>query len=302
MKNLLPLLALLLTTAACATGSAPGGREAPSGLGISALSRKSSAWSLAWSDEFDGPAGAAPDASKWTYDLGGDGFGNQELETYCAPGSAAAPCDPAHPNAVMDGRGHLVISAVKNADGKWTSARLKTFGLKDFQYGRVEARMRLPYGAGLWPAFWLLGTDIPTVGWPSCGEIDIMENVPGDVPGGLGADTIKSTLHGPGYSGVNGYGRTVKFPGGGRVDDEYHVYGAIWSPGKIEFYLDDPSNVFFVASRAGIPAGTKWVFDHPFFVIMNLAVGGSWPKDPKPETPNPANMLVDYVRVYRRAP
>ncbi len=302
MKDLLPLLPLLFAANACATGSVPGGRQAPSGVTFSAQSETPASWSLAWSDEFDGPAGALPDPAKWTYDTGGDGFGNQELETYCAAGSSAAPCDAARPNAAMDGRGRLVITALKDADGRWTSARLKTFGLKSFQYGRVEARMRLPYGAGLWPAFWMLGTDIPAVGWPTSGEIDIMENVPGDVPGGLGVDTIKSTLHGPGYSGVNGYGRNTKLPAGGRVDDEFHVYGAIWSPGKVEFYVDDPSQVFFVASQKGLPPGKTWVFDHPFFIIMNLAVGGSWPRDPKPETPDPAKMLVDYVRVYRRAP
>jgi beta-glucanase (GH16 family) len=268
-----------------------------------AASAKSAApgWSLAWSDEFDGPAGALPDPAKWRYDVGhgGDGWGNQELEYYCAPGEGA-PCDPKRPNAVQDGRGHLVISAVKDSSGTWTSARINTKGLARFQYGRVEARVRLPAAAGLWPAFWLLG--VSTEGWPSCGEIDVMENVPGNVPGGLGADTIKSTIHGPGYSGGEGIGKTRKFPGGGRVDDEFHVYGTIWSPGKVSFYVDDWTKPFFTATPRDLPKGRRWVYDRPFFAILNLAVGGSWPRDPDAATPSPAKMTVDYVRAYRAAP
>lgn len=256
-------------------------------------------WTLAWSDEFNGKAMALPDPKKWGYDAGASGYGNQELEDYCAAGSTLAPCDPKKPNAYQDGFGHLVIKAIKTPSGVWTSARLNTKGIKSFEYGRVEARMRLPAAAGLWPAFWLLG--VSTEEWPSCGEIDVMENVPGDVPGGLGADVIKSTLHGPGYSGVDGYGRTVKFPDGGRVDDGFHEYGAIWSPGRVSFYVDDWTKPFFTATRKDIPAGKAWVYDHPFFLIMNLAVGGSWPRDPDATTPNPSVMLVDYVRVYRES-
>jgi beta-glucanase (GH16 family) len=257
-------------------------------------------WALEWSDEFDGAALTPPDAKKWGYDAGASGYGNQELEDYCAPGSALSPCDPEKPNAYQDGAGHLVIAAIKTSSGAWTSARLNTKGLKNFQYGRIEARIRLPAAAGLWPAFWLLG--VSTEEWPSCGEIDVMENVPGNVPGGLGADTIKSTLHGPGYSGVEGVGKTVKFPGGGRVDDGYHVYGAIWAPGRVKFYVDDWTKPFLKLTPKDVPKGKAWVFDRPFFVIMNLAVGGSWPRDPDATTPNPALMLVDYVRVYRPAP
>lgn len=254
-------------------------------------------WTLAWHDEFDGEALSLPDARNWGYDAGDGGYGNQELEDYCAAGSETAPCDPKRPNAYQDGDGHLVIEASKTPSGKWTSARLNTKGLKAVQYGRVEARMRLPAAAGLWPAFWLLG--VSTREWPSCGEIDVMENVPAHVPGGLGAGAIKSTLHGPGYSGVDGVGRTFDFPDGGRVDDGYHEYGALWSPEKVSFYVDDWTKPFFTASRRDIPPGKEWVFDHPFFLIMNLAVGGSWPRDPDATTPNPSVMLVDYVRVYQ---
>lgn len=281
-----PLLALALLLSGSAKAASP--------------MVSSSAWTLAWADEFDGPALAPPDAKKWGYDAGASGYGNQELEDYCAPGSALAPCDPKTPNAYLDGAGHLVIAAIKTPSGAWTSARLNTKGMSKFQYGRVEARMRLPAAAGLWPAFWLLG--VSTEEWPSCGEIDVMENVPGNVPGGLGADTIKSTLHGPGYSGVEGLGKTVKFPRGGRVDDGYHVYGTIWSPGRVEFYVDDWTKPFLKLTPKDVPKGRAWVFDRPFFLIMNLAVGGSWPRDPDATTPNPARMRVDYVRVYRAAP
>jgi hypothetical protein len=258
-------------------------------------------WALAWSDEFNGPAGSLPDSARWTSDTGAGGYGNNELETYCAPGSAAAPCDPAAPNAVDDGLGHLIIAAVRTPSGAWTSARLKTLGLAQFEYGRIEARIRLPTGPGLWPAFWGLGVDISTAGWPNCGEIDVMENVPAEVPRGLGPDKIKSTVHGPGYFGDNGLGEVFKFPSGGRVDDGFHVYGTIWSPGKVQFYVDDWTKPFLSLTPADVPPGTKWVFDKPFFIIMNLAVGGSWPKDPGPQTPSPARMLVDYVRVYTPA-
>jgi beta-glucanase (GH16 family) len=276
------LAAVLLAAAPSARAAAPG-------------------WTLAWSDEFDGPAGKAPDPAKWVSAVGRDrdGWGNRELEYYCAPGSPA-PCDPSRPNAVLDGRGNLAISA-RLSSGTWTSARLNTQGRADFRFGRIEARMRLPAAAGLWPAFWMVGADIPAVGWPACGEIDMMENVPARVPGGLGPDRVKSTLHGPGYSGVRGVGRVRVFPGGGRVDDGFHVYGAVWSPGRVAFYVDDASKPFFTATRRDLPRKKAWVFDKPFFLIMNLAVGGSWPKNPDASTPNPATMLVDWVRVYRRA-
>jgi len=255
-------------------------------------------WALAWNDEFDGPAGAAPDPKKWTYDVGDSGFGNHEKEFYCRPDSATPPCDAGRPNARLDGHGHLLIEA-RLSSGTWTSARLNTAGLEATRYGRVEARLRLPSGAGLWPAFWLLGVDISSVGWPACGEIDVMENVPaiGDNP--LGPKKIKSTIHGPGYSGGDGVGLVTALPGGGRVDDGFHVYGVLWSPQRLQFYVDDPSAPFFTATPANLPAAKRWVYDEPFFIILNLAVGGDWPGDPDATTPNPARMLVDWVRVYK---
>jgi beta-glucanase (GH16 family) len=254
----------------------------------------SAQWTLVWSDEFNGANGAAPDPSKWTYDTGGGGWGNGELQVYCAPGSNAAPCSAANTNIFQNGAGQLVIRA-RNSGGTWTSGRMKTQGVAQFQYGRIEARLRLPVGAGLWPAFWMLGTDIGNVGWPQCGEQDIMEWVQQ-----YGPSTTSSTLHGPGYSGGGGIGRSFTFPNGGRVDDgNFHVYGVIWSPNQVQFYRDDFTRPFVTFTPANIPAGTQWVYNHPFFLLLNLAVGGGFPGNPNATTPNPALMLVDWVRVYQ---
>ncbi|HTC94039.1 MAG TPA: glycoside hydrolase family 16 protein, partial [Terriglobales bacterium] len=157
-------------------------------------------WTLIWSDEFNGPAGSAPNSSNWAFETGNNnGWGNAELEYYCPPGNNVAPCSASNPNIFQDGNGNLVIQAIRTPSGTWTSGRMKTEGLQQFQYGRMEARMKLPVGNGLWPAFWMLGSNIGTVGWPTCGEQDIMEWVPQYTP-----TTTSSTIHGPGYSGANG--------------------------------------------------------------------------------------------------
>jgi beta-glucanase (GH16 family) len=262
-----------------------------------------------WSDEFNATVPGAPlDNTKWTYDVGSEGWGNHELETYCAAGSSSpAPCDVKHPNAYHDGHGHLVIEAIRTSRdpasaGKWTSARIKTLGLKDFEYGRMEACMALPVGAGLWPAFWMLGTHGE---WPAGGEMDIMENVPAKTGGGgLGPQLIESTIHGPSSSknGIFSLGADFTFPAGGRVDDRdpaCHVYGAIWSPFMVQIYVDDWRRPFFIRTANQVPAGGRWVFNAPFYFILNLAVGGDWPGPPDPDTPNPARVLVDYLRVYQ---
>jgi beta-glucanase (GH16 family) len=249
-------------------------------------------WQLVWSDEFNGPAGSLPDSTKWTYDVGGGGWGNNEEEVYCAAGSNASPCSTATPNAVLDGNGNLVITAYNNG-GTWTSARMKTEGVENFQYGRIEARMQLPMGDGIWPAFWLLGSNINTSIWPLCGEMDIMEWVPQ-----YGASMTSSTVHGP-FSGGDGVGSSFVFPHGGTVA-AFHTYGIIWSPNQAQFYRDDPNNPYFtIQNTSDIPG--DWVFNHPFFVIMNLAMGGYFPGYTDSTTPNPAVMTVDYVRVYRAA-
>ena len=261
-------------------------------LGQAQSSLANNNWQLVWSDEFNGPAGSLPDPAKWTYDVGGGGWGNNEEEVYCAAGSNASPCSTATPNAVLDGNGNLVITAY-NTTGTWTSARMKTESVENFQYGRIEARMSLPMGAGIWPAFWQLGSNINTSSWPLCGEMDIMEWVPQ-----FGASKTSSTIHGP-FSGGNGVGSSFIFPHSGTVTD-FHTYGIIWSPNEAQFYRDDPSTPYFtIQNTSDIPG--DWVFNHPFFIIMNLAMGGYFPGYTDSTTPNPAVMTVDYVRVYRAA-
>jgi beta-glucanase (GH16 family) len=261
-----------------------------------------------WSDEFNGAAQQLPDPAKWTYDigshdeLGNQGWGNGETETYCSPrGANPSGCDPHHPNAFLDGNGHLVLRAERKPDGTWTSARITTRGLKEFQYGRIEARMKLPVGTGLWPAFWMLGSNYLTTGWPASGSVTIVENVSlTPRSNGLGPTIVRSTLHGPRYFGANGLWHDFKLPDGGRVDDgNFHTYGIIWSPGMIQFYVDDPANIFFVRDANDLPEGGEWVFDHPFFLVMNLAVGGDWPGNPDATTQSPADFVVDYIRVYK---
>ena len=263
-----------------------------------------------WSDEFNSAEpGAVPDASKWTFDVGGSGWGNHELEVYCVPESSTpAPCDAKQPNAFQDGHGHLIIRATKVSEeppptGSWTSARLKTVGLKDFRYGRMESCIKLPVGAGLWPAFWMLGT---AGKWPAGGEIDIMENIPesGGSAAGLGPTKIESTIHGPSTVEKGRFSLTeiFTFPGGQRVDDSTpacHVYGAIWSPFMVQFYVDDWQKPFFIRTAEDVPAGGRWVYNAPFYFLVNLAVGGDWPGPPNSSTPSVAEMIVDYVRVYK---
>jgi len=278
---LAPAVVLVLPLVACASSEAPSASPTPTPT--------PGPWVLAWSDEFDGAAGAGVDRSHWTFDVGGDGWGNDELETYT---------DRTR-NASLDGSGHLVILADRERhtgpDGKardYTSARLKTQGLFAQAYGRFEARIKIPYGQGLWPAFWMLGADIESVGWPTCGEIDVMENV------GFEPSTVHGTFHGPGYSGADGPGAPFSLPPGTRFADDFHVFAVEWEPSAVRWYVDD--TLYETRTPADIPAGTKWVFDHPFFVIMNVAVGGSWPKAPDATTVFPQKMLVDYVRVYSR--
>jgi beta-glucanase (GH16 family) len=253
-------------------------------------------WNLVWSDEFNGAAGTFPDGSKWGYDVGNNGgWGNGESEFYCAAGSNGAPCSSANPNVFMNGSGSLVIRARRDANGQWTSTRMLTSGKFSVQYGRIEARMRLVAANGLWPAFWMLGTNIGSVGWPSCGEIDIMEWVDN-----YGPSATSSALHGPGYSGGGNIGVTAGFPNGTRVDDpNYHVFGIIWSPNQIQFYRDSTSNIIRTITSGNIPPGTTWAYNHPFFILLNQAVGGNWFPGPDGSTPAVNDVLVDYVRVYQ---
>lgn len=257
-----------------------------------------------WSDEFTGPLGTPINSTKWGFETGILNV-NHEVEYYCAPGMTSGGCNSTQPNAYIDGNDHLVIQAIKITpstapySGSWTSARMTTNATKQFQFGRVEARMMLPNGPGLWPAFWALGSSNGCT-WPACGESDYMENVPAS--GGLGPTKISSTLHGPGYYGPNGLSAIYTFPSGDVTG--FHTYGAIWSPNMVQFYVDNPANVFFVRTASDVPAGQVWVFNRPFYLLMNLAVGGdgSWPGPPDATTSTPAVMTVDYVRIYQAAP
>jgi beta-glucanase (GH16 family) len=242
---------------------------------------------LVWSDEFNGAANAAPDAGKWTYDLGNNnGWGNRELENYTK--------DPE--NAHLDGNGNLVIRAepVKDNPNSYTSARIKTQGLfAASPNGRVEARVKVPAGAGIWPAFWMLGNTFNGRNWPACGEIDIMESL------GREPSVNHGSLHGPGYSGGKPMTSIYTLPEGRKFSDDYHIFAIDWKPTEITFYVDDMA--YETVRDTDIPAGTKWVFDQPFFVILNVAVGGNFGGAVGAATVFPAEMLVDYVRVYGRS-
>jgi beta-glucanase (GH16 family) len=239
-------------------------------------------WQLTWHDDFSGPANSKPDPAKWTYDLGASGWGNAELENYTNFAG----------NASLDGEGHLVIQAIA-ANGGYTSARLKTQGLAAFTYGRIEARIKVPFGQGIWPAFWMLGNDIGTAGWPRCGEIDVMENI------GKEPATVHGTVHGPGYSGGSGIGAPYTLRDG-RFADDFHVFSVDWQPGSIELAVD--GTAYKRITPADLPRGAAWVYDHPFFLLLNLAVGGNWPGYPDASTRFPQRMIVDYVRVYSHTP
>jgi beta-glucanase (GH16 family) len=245
-------------------------------------------WTLVWSDEFDGANGSAPDPTKWTHDVGGNGWGNDELEYY------TARTENVH---LQDGQ--LVIQALredyKGLDGvtrNYTSARLKTQGLFQQTYGRFEARIKIPYGQGLWPAYWMLGSSIAKGGWPNCGEIDIFENI------GREPFTVHGTVHGPGYFDKRGITGSFTLPSGRRFADDFHLFAVEWEPETIRFYVD--SSLYKTVTRSDLPPGAAWVFDHPFFLILNVAVGGKWPGNPDSSSVFPQTMLVDYVRVYER--
>ncbi len=241
-------------------------------------------WSLVWSDEFNGEEGTSPDSTKWTYDIGTgqNGWGNQELQFYTNRSQ----------NVSMDGEGNLAITAIKElyAGSSFTSARLKTKGLFEQAYGRFEARLKTPYGPGIWPAFWLLGANVETVNWPQCGEIDIME-LRGQHP-----QVINGTIHGPGYSGGNPITGSYGLEND-RYDTNFHIFAVEWFPDRIDFFVDD--YLYQRIEQNDVPG--EWVYDHPFFMILNVAVGGNYVGFPTEQTPFPQKMIVDYIRVYNEA-
>jgi len=241
-------------------------------------------WQLVWSDEFNGVAGESPDAAKWKFDIGvgpnNDGWGNSELEYYTDRTT----------NVSTDGNGNLAITAKKElySGSGFTSARIKTIGLFDQPYGRFEARIKTPWGPGVWPAFWLLGSNVDTIGWPQCGEIDILE-LRGQKP-----NIMNGTVHGPGYSGAASITKSFAFAND-RFDVDFHVFAVEWGKDYIDFFVD---NTLYQKITPGNITG-DWVFDHPFFILLNVAVGGNYLGFPTSQTPFPQSMLIDYVKVYK---
>ena len=258
---------------------------------------------LVWSDEFTNSTGVAaqPDPKFWTYDTGNSGFGNHELENYCAWGSSASPCSTANPSAFVGTEGYLHIEAQQPSAGVYTSARLKTQGLFSFQYGRFEVRAQVPEAQGFWPAGWLLGNNITTVAWPACGEQDVLERVNGAGTGSGTPDWNEGSIHGTGFTGSSGLGTLYRFPSG-QMAAGWHTYGMIWSKATVAFYVDDPTQpyVTYTTSSLNGISGAVWPFDagQSNFIILNLAIGGDWPGPPDGSTPFPSEMLIDYVRVY----
>ena len=236
-------------------------------------------WVLAWHDEFDG---TELNRENWTFDIGGGGWGNQEWEAYTD-----------RPENVRVENGMLVIEAREEPElikgRNYSSGRIKTQGLQSWQYGRIEARIKLPHGQGLWPAFWMLGDDFSKKGWPTAGEIDILEFI------GREPDKIHATVHAPGYSGGDGVGTSMTVSSEALKND-FHTYAIEWEENEIRWYFDDQE--YFKLTPADVP--DEWIFDHPFFILLNLAVGGRWPGYPNDTTEFPQFLYVDYVRVYQR--
>lgn len=263
-------IVLLLATAFLAA-CAPAVQDLPAPT----PAEENSPWELVWQDEFDGET-INPD--NWVHDTGAGGWGNNEWQYHTD-----------RPENSRIENGMLVIEARQEdfRGSNYTSARLKTQYLQTWTYGRIEARMKLPTGKGIWSAFWMLGEDIVTTGWPRSGEIDIMENI-GE------ARTVYGAIHGPGYSG-GGFVGSPFTVSGTPVYEDFYLYAIEWSPGEIRWFVDDA--LFYIITEEQVPGA--WVFDHPFFIILNLAVGGIWPGDPDETTQFPQQLVVDYVRVYR---
>jgi beta-glucanase (GH16 family) len=276
--------AALLSCAASCAGSDP----APSG-----------SWNPVpvFSDEFSetnpdntSTLGQRPDPKNWGAEVGGNGWGNNELQYYTDSAS----------NASLDGKGNLAIVARKESTGgrAYTSARLVTKGRFEQAYGKFEASIKLPTGRGIWPAFWLLGANGDTNAWPACGEIDVMEQR------GQEPQVNHGSLHGPGYSGGAAITQAITYsadtPALDDVKPGFHKFTVEWDPAQIVFSVDEvPYNI---VKKSALPETNPWVYDHPFYIILNIAVGGDYVGSPTSATAFPQTMLVDWVRVYQRVP
>ena len=272
--------------------------DTDSAVATQAIAANIASGTLVWSDEFSNAttSNAQPNPSVWGYDTGASGWGNAELEDYCAWGSSSAPCNPANPNAYVGTDGSLHIVAQQPSTGVYTSARLKTEGLFSFQYGRLEFRAQVPEAQGLWPAAWMLGNNIATSGWPVCGEMDVMERV----NAATSPDFNVGSVHGPGFTGT-AIGTNYNFPTGVTAST-WHTYGVIWKPGSVAYYVDDPTKpyVTYTPNSLASLGSAAWPFDNgqANFIILNLAVGGQYPGAPTVATPFPSQVSIDYVRLF----
>ena len=281
-----PLHAVLATVAlaalACTGSTPPVVSPAPRNV-----------WIQVWSDEFDGPAGSRVDGTKWGYDIGDGcregncGWGNDEKEYYT----------DASENIALNGEGQLAIVARSAPSGltcyygpcRYTSAKITTRGKLLVAPGRVEARIKLPAGQGLWPAFWMLGHTHPAIPWPACGELDIMENK------GSQPSTTSSAVHGPGYSGTTPLAHAQTLAAG-TFSADFHTFAIEWDAAHVRFFIDDTAH--YGITRSALEQFGKSILDQPFYLIINLAVGGHFDGDPQSDAILPATMLVDYVRAY----
>ncbi len=263
---------------------AAGNAGSGGGAGGSDLTQAPAGWNLVWSDEFNGAVGDSLDKTKWAYSVGPNDA-NMEQEYYTDRPQ----------NSGYDGQGHFLITSLHESymGYQYTSAKFTTSGKYQVTYGRLETRIKLPTGKGLWPAFWNLGTNIGSVGWPGCGEMDIMETVGDQLTMNHGS------LHGPGYSGGSDLTGTYTLPNQQQFDGDFHVFAAEWEENVVRFYVDD--TLYETRTPADVPAGKKWVYDHDVFLILNVAVGGTWPGNPD-NSIFPQSMAIDYVRVYQRPP
>jgi beta-glucanase (GH16 family) len=288
------LLAKSVTVKAVA--ALPGGP--PSRVASQTFSLKIASGTPIWSEEFTNTSGqnARPDPKLWEYQTGHTGSGNQEQETYCGWNEATSPCSASVPNSYVGTDGYLHIVARKVSSDVYTSARLDTIGHFSLQYGRVEVRALVPEAQGLWPAAWLLGNNDSTVQWPACGEMDVLERV----NAALTPDWNEGSVHGPGFVGSD-FGTKYDFPAG-QTAAQWHTYGMIWSKGSVSYYVDDPKKPYITYTPKILAgrADARWPFDsgQSMYIILNLAIGGTWPGSPDATTKFPAEMLVDYVRVY----
>ena len=280
------LTSLLACAAACLIGgSAPAPADPPPG------------YTLAWSEEFHQGVGAKPDPAIWGYDTGGGGWGNGELETYVN--------DLEHAHIVAapgttDGQALQILATDDHSADThgYESARILTAGKKTFQYGFFEARIRLPYGQGIWPAYWMLGANIGTVGWPASGEVDIMENIGKKSWGGHNLSSLHSAVPGDAHANFT-KNAPYDLPNGAAFHDDFHLFQMLWTKDLFSFYID---GTLYETRTPAEYGKNPWPFNAPCFLILNTAIGGNWPGKPDATTVFPQRMLVDYIRVYQGTP